>query len=320
MSESGDRRDRFAAFCGYCKASCSAPPPSSSTYILWTNVYNEVASVPALFRYVAHQTKKPVVWLWVDDGSTDETAEVIAREAANYRQLDVWLERMPKKQKPNFFTLGKTHETVLTRVSDRVDRLGVQYMAILDADTEPCPNYFARLCSIMDAHSDLGAVAGYPVQEQDKLYSGRPMNSGKMIRWQIVRSIGRFWDYCPDSFYNLKAEAQGYRVAVVKVPVRLDRPTTAVVSREGAFRQGRLSFYVGRSLWMVLIRAVWRFLTGKRGRELLQGYLSERARGTWRCTDPDVISHYASETSFRGSVRDAIAILGQHMSRHRTLV
>jgi len=255
---------------------------------------------------MSKQSKLPRSWVWIDDGSTDATAQVLKETAAKYPQLQLWVESMPKKKTPNFFTLGKSHERVLLKLRSRIDALGADYLAVLDPDTEPCPNYFARLCSILDSDHGLGAVAGYPVQEPDKLKSGRPMNSGKMIRWSIVREIDKFWDYCPDSFYNLKAESRGYRVGVVKVPVSLDRPTTAVTSREGAFRQGRLYYYARRPVWAILLRSVWRQITRQHGDDLLRGYLVEMRRGTWKCDDPDVVRYYGAG---KGPVVEVLAAL-----------
>ncbi|RDE17844.1 MAG: hypothetical protein C4K49_00895 [Candidatus Thorarchaeota archaeon] len=286
---------RFEKHCMFCSASCTPPDDVRGRYVLVSNVWNEERQIHLMFERVARQTWKPMAWVFMDDGSVDGTYDAILRGSRQNRSIPVWVERMPPKTKPNFFTLGRTHEIILGKLRARIDELHVDYMAILDADTEPCPNYFARLCNVLDENPDLGAVSGEPIEEPGSRIAGQPMNSGKLIRWSVVRSIGEYWDFCPDTFYNIKALANGYRLKVMRVPVHLTRPTTSQ-SPQGVFRQGRLAYYAGRPFAGVLLRSIRRLVLRQHGTEMLRGYLSEVRRGTWRCTDQDVLRFYARDS------------------------
>ncbi|MFX1439493.1 MAG: glycosyltransferase family A protein [Promethearchaeota archaeon] len=287
------RNQLYAKYCDFCSDLCTSPEGMTSNYILVTNVWNEAERIPIAFRNVSRQTKRPAAWLWMEDGSTDSTYDTIIEQAGAHPDLNVIVERMPTKAQANFFTLGKTHEKVLRRVRERIDAMGIDYMAILDVDSEPCSNYFKRSCWILDNNPNLGAISGYIIGEWKESLVAQPMNSGKMIRWSIVREIQQFWDFCPDTFYNIKALAQGYDVDVLHFPVHQVRPSTNITPR-GALRMGRVAYYGGRPFWAVLLRALRRALLGLHGGDMLRGYFSEWTRGTWRCDDPDVLEFFGS--------------------------
>ena len=266
---------------------------SKSEYLLVTNVWNEAELIPSAFENVAKQTKQPKAWLWMEDGSIDDSYEVIREQAKKYSQFNVIIEQMPRKSKANFFSLGKTHEIIMHRVRSQLESLHIDYMAILDVDSEPCPNYFSRTCWFLDNNPHLGAISGYPIGEWEERLVVQPMNSGKMLRWSIVRNVDKYWDFCPDTFYNIKALAQGYNVEVVRLPVSQMKPSTNLTPY-GIFRKGQIAYYGGRPFIGVLIRALWRLLKRRYGTQMLRGFFSEWIRGTWRCDDPDVKQFFGS--------------------------
>ena len=92
----------------------------------------------------------------------------------------------------NFFTLRKTHEDIMGRVREMIDKMGVKFMSILNVDTKPYPNYFIRLCWILENNEKLGEVSEYPIGEWEQRLVAQPMNTGKLIRWNIVRTIQSF--------------------------------------------------------------------------------------------------------------------------------
>ncbi len=50
-------------------------------YILVSPVRNEARNIEATLQSVIRQTRRPLVWVIADDGSTDSTPEVVARYA-----------------------------------------------------------------------------------------------------------------------------------------------------------------------------------------------------------------------------------------------
>ncbi len=283
----------FHKYCGFCQDTCIYLQPTKSEYLLVTNVWNEEARIADAFKSVSMQDKKPKLWIWMEDGSTDNTYLRIKEENKKHPDIKITIERMPTKRKANFFTLGKTHEAIIGNMKARIDELKVDYFAILDVDSEPCPGYFSRLINLLDNHGELGAVSGYPIGEWKKRRVSQPMNSGKLIRWPIVRNIQKYWDFCPDTFYNIKALAEKYRLKVFHIPIFQNRPSSNF-QKSGAFRMGRVAYYGGRPFLGVLLRAIRRSVLRLHGTSMLQGYFMEYARGTWHCQDADVRRYFGA--------------------------
>jgi len=268
-----------------------------------TNVWNERGDIERAFKRMSRQTKKPLIWLWIDDGSNDGTAEEIERVSRLYPDLTVWIESMPPKSKGNINTIGRAYSRFMPGFIERLKGRRVDYFTIQDVDNRPCPNYFARILYLMDHDMAVGASSGTPVGEEGMRESGMPMGGCKVTRWKIISRIQKYWDLSPDTYVNINALKMGYKLRIWRVPVLLDRPTTAITSK-GVFQQGRLNYYVGRPFLGVLVRAIWRAVLGRHGTELLRGYMSERAKGNWRCTDPIV-------TEFYGRGRSQVWVLVQ---------
>ena len=56
----------------------------SQRYIVVTACKNEADNLPNLIQFVAEQTIRPVFWVIVDDGSTDNTPEIIKEAEEKY--------------------------------------------------------------------------------------------------------------------------------------------------------------------------------------------------------------------------------------------
>ena len=53
-------------------------------YLLCTNIYNEKERIEDTFKMVSKFTLQPKKWLWIVDGSTDDSALEIERCAMKY--------------------------------------------------------------------------------------------------------------------------------------------------------------------------------------------------------------------------------------------
>ena len=53
-------------------------------YVIVTAAKDEAALIGEVIDRVADQTVLPLLWLIVDDGSTDRTAEIVAEKAARH--------------------------------------------------------------------------------------------------------------------------------------------------------------------------------------------------------------------------------------------
>jgi glycosyltransferase involved in cell wall biosynthesis len=109
--------------------------------MLVTNVWNESKNIEKVFRRVSGQTKKPKVWLWIDDGSTDGSADIIRQFSNSIEGTEVWIEVCPRKEVGNLDTIGRAYNKTLPKLKDKIDRKEIDYLAVMDVDSNPCPNY-----------------------------------------------------------------------------------------------------------------------------------------------------------------------------------
>lgn len=300
----------FHKYCGFCEGHCEYISVDDS-YVLVTNIWNEEENINRTFDWIRRQTARPKIWIWIDDGSTDRSSKIIENLSESIAGTDVWLRRMPPKERGSLDTIGRAYQRFLPKLIPDLDELDIGYFAVMDVDTEPCPNYFARLISLLNAHPRVGAAAGIPLGEVGKRLVNLPMGGGKVVRWDVVREIKKYWDIAPDTLLNIKALAKGYDLKTWQVPLRLERPTTGFTSM-GVFRQGRLNYYVGRPFWNLFFRALRRALFRDHGTQMLRGYFHEWIRGSWRFDDPDVRNFYGANRNLLSTVSEVLDFLFKH--------
>lgn len=253
--------------------------------MLLTNVWNEEDRISDLVRIIDAQTLKPKLWFWIDDGSTDNSYKEILRAKTD---IPIHIFQItPKKSKGELDTIGLAH----SKAHPYIKSLDFDYLGIVDADINLKPDYFEKMCGIMDRNPDIGTLAAQNKQDK-KRNPNDPMGGGKVVRWKVVQSIESYWDLAPDTYLNIKANAIGLR-SVALQNFFIDAKPTAIFTPAGRFRFGRRMFYVGRPFILVLYQA-WQFLVKKdNATEYLRGYWQERSKGSWRCPDTDVKYHYS---------------------------
>lgn len=256
-----------------------------SKFVLVTNVWNESEAIPRFFKNIKNQTHTPSLWIWIDDGSTDRTSAIIHREAEKV-DIAIRILTLPPKTRGNMDTIGRAYNKTLVPIRHEID---VDYFSIVDVDTILPIDYFERMIETMDKNPQLGACAA---QNRGEPREGLPMGGGKVVRWEIVRAIDRFWDLAPDSFLNIKTLSMGYEAKIID-EIEINAEPSTILTPKGRFRFGRRSFYVRKHPLLVLQMALAFALRGTYGSDYLRGYIQEWSRGTWTCHDPDVRYFYS---------------------------
>lgn len=128
-------------------------------YVLITSARNESAFVALTLASVAAQTQLPERWVITDDGSSDQTAEIIAAFAKNHPWIT--LIRNPKREGRNFGAKANAVNAALALMKD----LPFDVLGNLDADTSFEPGYMEFLMQKFAADPKLG-VAGTPFTQE----------------------------------------------------------------------------------------------------------------------------------------------------------
>jgi hypothetical protein len=131
--------------------------------LIVTPVRNEAAHIERVARGLAAQTRRPERWLVVDDGSDDETPQILERLGAE-------LDFMRVVSTPPAFTRAAT-DRLAVAAAPRAFNYGLHtldprelslftHLGKLDGDVELFPDYFARVLAEFDRNPGLGIAGG----------------------------------------------------------------------------------------------------------------------------------------------------------------
>lgn len=255
---------------------------------------NEEATIERTIRSMVAQTRRPLRWIIVDDGSSDRTAE-IAEAAA--REHD-WI-RVVRRSDRGFRRLGGG---VIEAFDEGLASANVPYefVAKVDVDLEFSPAYLEVLMEHFAADPELAAASGKVFLATDagevENFMIDEMVAGqfKVYRREAFEAIGGFvrevmWDGI--DFH--RARMEGWRTRSFDDPrlrIRELRPMGA--SDRGIFRGrmrwGRGQWFMGSWMPYVLVSGVFRmrdrpFVVG--GLLIIFGYVWAAIRGDRRYED-----------------------------------
>ena len=233
----------------------TASPPDSAMeneapLVAISPARDEAATIERTIGAMRAQRLRPRLWVIVDDGSSDGTAE-IARAASRGAP---WI-RVITREDRGFRQVGagviEAFETGLAAVDVAYD-----YVAKVDVDLEFGPEYLNRLFGEFDADPSLAAISGKVfVQEGDAWVENfmiDEMVAGqfKLYRREAFEEIGGFvknvmWDGI--DFH--RARMFGWRtVSLPDAELRL-RELRPMGASEGSVYRGRLRW--GRGQWFM---------------------------------------------------------------------
>jgi len=140
--------------------------PSDAKYVLITPARNEAAFIELTLASVIAQTVRPLKWIIVNDGSTDETEAIVQKYCAQHEWIE--LIQMPPRKERDF--AGKAH--AFHAGYERLKSLQFAYIGSLDADISFEPDYFSFLLKQLEGNPRLG-LAGTPFKEGTEMYDYR---------------------------------------------------------------------------------------------------------------------------------------------------
>lgn len=254
---------------------------------------------------VVAQTRRPTLWIIVDDGSSDETPEIIAEYTAQHD----WIRKINKPD--------RGHRAVGPGVVDAfyvgleaVERpADFTYLCKLDLDLDLPPGYFEGLIRRMEADPRIGTCSGKPyVRRNGELVSerrGDEMSAGmtKFYRRTCFEDIGGFVrEVMWDAIDCHTARMKGWRAVSWDDPeLRFEhlRPmgSSQVSIYEGRRRHGFGQYFMGTAPLYFTATAIFRaleppYILGGIG--MMQGYFGSALKGHKRIDDPELIAFIRS--------------------------
>lgn len=196
-------------------ASAGAAPVDAEllSYIVVTPVKDEVRHIERTLQSVVAQSHRPLIWIIVDDGSSDGTCEIVRKYAAEHSFIrPVWADAVTKR------ATGTAEVRAFNRGFELVRNEHYGCIVKLDADLSFDPDYFARLIAEFNRNPKLGIASGIYLESRDggewneiEMPSYHAAGASKVIRKECFEEIGGFVEQRGwDTIDEIRAIARGW--------------------------------------------------------------------------------------------------------------
>jgi len=124
-------------------------------YVIITPAYNESSYIEITIKSVLAQSILPVRWVIVDDGSTDDTANIVRHYAEEYE----WIEYLYRSKDASQSYYSSNVYAIMAGY-EQVKHLGFDFLAILDADISLPTDYYESIFNRFIRYDKLGVASG----------------------------------------------------------------------------------------------------------------------------------------------------------------
>lgn len=235
-------------------------------YIVVTPAHNEALLIEKTIESMVVQTVKPVAWIIVNDGSTDSTAELVAKYKA--RHSFIQLINVTRSGDRNFS--NKVH--AFNQGLAFAKHFSYDFIGNLDADISFAPDYFQQLLTEFQQDSTLGLAGGMVASYIDGEFVGQDVSldsvagAVQLFRRSCFEQVGGYVALPLggiDAAAEIMARMKGWTVRTVpELSVHEHRRTGSATARPlGArVREGRRLYSLGYTWWFFCFRCIYRSL------------------------------------------------------------
>ena len=140
----------------------------TESYVLISACRDEGSYIDGLIEAISAQTVRPVRWIIVDDGSTDDTAARVESQVGNVPFLQIV--KMPSGRPRSFASQVYAAQYGYELLKD----VPFDFIGFLDADIRVGPDYYGRLIDFFRADPSLGLCGGAVIDKyEDRLVNSR---------------------------------------------------------------------------------------------------------------------------------------------------
>jgi poly-beta-1,6-N-acetyl-D-glucosamine synthase len=295
--------------------------PARGRYVLVSPCRNEARYMRRTLDSVAAQTLPPSLWIVVDDGSSDETPEIL-REYGRKLPYLIVVRRADRGRR----SVGPGVIEAFYAGLGGVDLGGFEYLGKLDLDLVLPPRYFEGLVARMQANPRLGTTSGKPYFHApdgslvpETIGDEMSVGASKFYRTRCFREIGGFVrEVMWDGIDCHRCRMLGWIAeSVDEEHLRFLHLRPMGSSQQGLWagrvRTGFGQYFMGTGPVFLMASATFRlakrpFLYGSAA--MLWGYFSSAARGAARYDDP-------AFRRFLRSYQRACLVLGKREATRR---
>lgn len=232
-------------------------------YILTTPVKNEEENLPKLIQSVVKQTIRPVLWVIIDDGSTDSSSDIIREAKEKYD----WIQSV---------RLNNTVRDVGLHLAEVINegfefaieycaknKIDYNYLGNIDGDIYLEAAYFENLIKKFEENERLGIGSGGEWFFEGDLILYRklrlPYGGAPLIRRKCFEDCdGISLSYAWDSVMNVKAKLSGWESAQFD-DIKYFSPRVGC-STEGLWngykQRGKSDYFLGFNLLHAMVKGI----------------------------------------------------------------
>ncbi len=286
---------------------------STTAYVLVTPVRDEEKYLPLTIQSVCDQTIRPMEWAIVNDGSKDQTGEII--DAATREHP--WIRAVHREDRG----YRKWGAGIIEAFYDGFHALTCQnwdFMCKLDGDLSFPRTYFEVCLERFDGDPKLGIAGGvlYHYDNGVKTLETHPefhVRGGvKMFRRACWDSLGGLWvGPGSDTLDEVKANMKGWKTrSFTDVELQHHRWTGATYGKwGGVVKNGKTDYVCGYHPLFLAAKAASRvcqrpYFIGSAG--LVYGYLAARYQRMPQVDDPKLIKYLRRQQLARLTGRETI--------------
>ncbi len=266
------------------------------SYLIVSPMRDEAQYVARTIRSVVAQTHTPTKWIIVDDGSSDETPQIVRQAAHDHP----WIKLVCRPDRGTRKVGGGVMDAFYAGLSE-VSLDDYDYVCKLDGDLEFAPTYFERLLDKFHADPRLGTASGkswirvgqqlVPERTGDDFSQGQT----KLYRVHCFREIGGFvrevmWDGIDCHRCRMLGwEARSFHDEELRFIHLRPMGSSFRSIFHGRMRWGRGQYFMGTHWLYALGISVYRMLERPYvlgGLCILAGYVASALRGAKRYNDP----------------------------------
>lgn len=265
-------------------------------YIIVSPVRNEESFVESTIQSVLSQTKLPIEWIIVNDGSTDSTKSIVEKYLSGYG----WI-KLVNLEDRGFYFPGTGVVNVINKGFENITSQDWTFLVKLDCDITIGKTYFEDIFKEFEKNEKLGIASGAvyytdgETEIKEKSQFDHPWGASKIYKKECFRDING-WRAIPgwDLADLLAAQMKGWETRCFdeyKILHFRESGSRRSGVTGGKFLLGRFLFRYGYSFFYTFLKGIYRipekpFLIG--GLSLIVGYIYACIKNEKKLFDKDM--------------------------------
>ena len=221
-------------------------------YVVVTPCKNEEKSLPTLASSMVNNTIKPSLWVILNDGSADNTCNILNDLEKEYSWIKVIHEKESIRDLGLHYSniVNKAIKCAFTTCEKR--NIYFEYIGLIDADMILDKDFFEKIIDRFEKNPNLGVCSGtaaYIHKSQRVLEKGRsnhPIGGLRVWRKKCLEDTGGFpTSYSADSVSNVLAIINGWDTKKYEdiVGIQTRKTSSAEGLWKGLITRGKSDYY-----------------------------------------------------------------------------